>query len=113
MNRYLNLQYGAGTNKILNGVNQKKIEEADEDAALPELKASVPKAISKARNDLKMTQKDLAFKVNERPSVINDYENGTAIPSQPILAKLEKALNVKLRGKDVGKPLKADAPAKK
>ena len=46
-----------------------------------------------------MTQKDLATKVNEKPSVINDYESGKAIPSQQVLAKLERALGVKLRGK--------------
>ena len=46
-----------------------------------------------------MTQKDLATKVNEKPSVINDYESGRAIPSQQVLAKLERALGVKLRGK--------------
>lgn len=46
-----------------------------------------------------MSQKDLATKVNEKPSVINDYESGRAVPNQQILAKLERALGVKLRGK--------------
>lgn len=46
-----------------------------------------------------MTQKDLATKVNEKPSVINDYESGRAIPSQQVLSKLERTLGVKLRGK--------------
>lgn len=46
-----------------------------------------------------MTQKDLATKVNEKPSVINDYESGRAVPNQQVLAKLERALGVKLRGK--------------
>lgn len=46
-----------------------------------------------------MTQKDLATKVNEKPSVINDYESGRAVPNQQVLAKLERALAVKLRGK--------------
>lgn len=46
-----------------------------------------------------MTQKDLATRVNEKPSVINDYESGRAVPNQQVLAKLERALGVKLRGK--------------
>jgi putative transcription factor len=61
----------------------------------------VGKAMAKARLDKEpvMTQKDLATKVNEKPSVINDYESGRAVPNQQVLAKLERALGVKLRGK--------------
>ncbi|KAM9957491.1 hypothetical protein ACTFIW_011905 [Dictyostelium discoideum] len=99
-------KYGAGQNKVLGGANQKKIVESEEDIPLPELNPSVPQAIQRARNALKMTQKELAFKINERPGVINEYESGSAIPSQAVLSKLEKALNVKLRGKEIGKPLK-------
>ena len=49
--------------------------------------------------DKGMTQKDLAQKVNEKPSVIQDYESSKAIPNPQILGKLERALGVKLRGK--------------
>lgn len=45
-----------------------------------------------------MSQKDLAQKVNEKPSVIQEYEASRAIPNPQILAKLERALGVKLRG---------------
>ena len=47
---------------------------------------------------MKLTQKDLAQQVNEKPSVIQDYEAGKAIPSPQILGKLERTLKVKLRG---------------
>ena len=40
-----------------------------------------------------------------QPTVISDYEAGRAIPNPQLLAKLEKALKVKLRGKDIGSPL--------
>ncbi len=64
------------------------------------------KAIQQARQAKEMTQKDLATKINEKPSVVNDYESGKASnPNQQILAKLERALGVKLRGKDIGSPL--------
>jgi len=46
-----------------------------------------------------MTQADLAKAINEKASVINQYERGEAIPETAVLAKLEKALGVKLRGK--------------
>ena len=45
-----------------------------------------------------MTQKDLGQKINEKPSVIQDYESGKAIPNPQILTKMERTLGVKLRG---------------
>ena len=61
--------------------------------------ASLLQAIQAARLALKLSQKDVAQKVNEKPSVIQDYESGKAIPNPQILAKLERTLGVKLRGK--------------
>ena len=55
--------------------------------------------------ELKLAQKDLAQKVNEKPSVIQDYEAGKAIPNPQILGKLERALGVKLRGANIGEKL--------
>ena len=52
-----------------------------------------------ARGDLKLSQKDVAQKVNEKPSIIQDYESGKAIPNAQILGKLERVLGVKLRGR--------------
>lgn len=67
---------------------------------------SVSKAIQKARQDKGMTQKDLATKINEKPTVVNEYEAGKAPnPNQQILAKMERALGVKLRGQNIGAPL--------
>lgn len=51
-----------------------------------------------ARQDLKLTQKDVAQKINEKQSILQDYESGKAIPNPQILGKLERALGVKLRG---------------
>jgi DNA-binding XRE family transcriptional regulator len=56
-------------------------------------------AITKARLDKKMTQQEIAAKINESPQLINDYESGKAIPSQQILSKLERALGIKLSRK--------------
>ena len=52
-----------------------------------------------ARMELKLSQKDVAQKINEKPSILQDYESGKAIPNPQILAKLERTLGVKLRGK--------------
>lgn len=55
-----------------------------------------------------MTQKDLAYKINEKIQLVNEYESGkAAAPNQSILSKMEKALGVKLRGSasSIGTPL--------
>lgn len=51
-----------------------------------------------ARMELKLSQKDVAQKINEKPSVLQDYESGKAVPNPQILGKLERVLAVKLRG---------------
>jgi putative transcription factor len=61
--------------------------------------------------DKGFTQKDLAQKVNEKPSVIQDYESSKAIPNPQILGKLERTLGVKLRGSDIGKKLEGPKKA--
>ncbi|KAF8420797.1 multi protein bridging factor 1-domain-containing protein [Tirmania nivea] len=98
-----------------NGQRLTKVDRENEVAPPPKVDASVGKAMAKARGEKTppMTQKDLATKVNEKPSVINDYESGRAVPSQQVLAKLERALGVKLRGKDIGAPLTKPGADKK
>jgi putative transcription factor len=56
-------------------------------------------AIQTARQELQLSQKELAQKINEKPSVLQDYESGRAVPNPQILGKLERILKVKLRGK--------------
>jgi ribosome-binding protein aMBF1 (putative translation factor) len=46
----------------------------------------------------KWKQKDLAKKINVNVSIINDYECGRAIVNNTILGKIEKQLNIKIRG---------------
>lgn len=82
-----------------------KLDNTDDIVAVKKVDVSVGKAISQARQEKKFTQKDLATKINEKPQVINDYEAGRAVPNQQLLGKLERALGVKLRGKNIGEPL--------
>lgn len=54
------------------------------------------KAIQQARSVKKMNQATLAQAINEKPAVINQYENGKAIPNGQIIAKIERVLGAKL-----------------
>ena len=53
-------------------------------------------AIEQARLNAKMSQKDLANKLNVTANIITDYENGKAVPNNAFIAKIEKILNTKL-----------------
>eukprot|EP00842_Homolaphlyctis_polyrhiza_P003184 jgi/Hompol1/3867/HPOL_003398-RA len=90
-----------------------KIDRETETFQVERVSLSLAKVIQQARQAKEMTQKDLATRINEKPSVINDYESGRATnPNQQILAKLERVLGVKLRGKDIGAPLSTPGSSK-
>ncbi|CCE63961.1 hypothetical protein TPHA_0G01240 [Tetrapisispora phaffii CBS 4417] len=99
-------KYG-GSNAKGNNEGQRltKIDRETDIVKLQKLDPAVGRAISKARTEKKMSQKDLATKINEKPTVINDYEAARAQPNQQVLGKLERVLGVKLRGKDIGAAL--------
>ncbi|XP_059634978.1 multiprotein-bridging factor 1c [Cornus florida] len=98
-------KFDAGSNKkaaaaaAAIAVNARKLDEAGEPAALEKVSVEVRQAIQKARIEKKMSQAELAKQMNERPQVVQEYENGKAVPNQAVLAKMERVLGVKLRGK--------------
>ncbi|KAF9052785.1 multi protein bridging factor 1-domain-containing protein [Panaeolus papilionaceus] len=99
-----------GANKAHQGTDHQRIAKLDrENEVAPPAKIlpSVGRAMQTARLELKLSQKDVAQKVNEKPSIIQDYESSKAIPNPQILGKLERVLGVKLRGSDIGKKLEA------
>ncbi|KAL9937405.1 hypothetical protein V8E36_003814 [Tilletia maclaganii] len=97
----------AGTNKGHAPVDHQRIAKLDREnevAPPPKVAPSVGRAIQQARMAKELTQKDLGTKINEKPQVIAEYESGKAVPNVQILSKMERALGVKLRGKDIGAP---------
>ena len=103
-------RYGAGGNKSAHSataLSAKKLEEADDVGVIAKVDKSLSKAIQQARMAKKMTQKELATAVNEKPQVIGEYETGKAIPNPQIISKLERKLGVKLP-----RPGKSSAPKK-
>ncbi|WFC98637.1 multiprotein-bridging factor 1 [Malassezia yamatoensis] len=90
-----------GLNKGHQGTDHQRIAKLDREnevAPPPRVAPTVGKAIGQARQEKGLTQKELGTKINEKPNVIADYESGKAIPNPQILAKMERALGVKLRG---------------
>lgn len=94
-------KFDGGTNKKApaTAVYARKLDDAAEPAALDRVAPEVRQLIQKARIDKKLSQADLAKQINERPQVVQEYENGKAVPNQAVLAKMERVLGVKLRGK--------------
>ncbi|WFD33868.1 multiprotein-bridging factor 1 [Malassezia cuniculi] len=97
----------AGTNKAYGTDHQHiaKLDRENEVLPPPRVPPTVGKLISQARQAKNMTQKDLSTRINEKPNVVSEYEQGRAIPNPQILGKMERVLGVKLRGKNIGAPL--------
>ncbi|XKL59251.1 hypothetical protein PGB90_000267 [Kerria lacca] len=99
-------KWGAGTNKQhATTKNTAKLDRETEELKHETVPLDLGKLIQQARQMKNLSQKDLASKINEKPQIIQDYENGKGIPNQIIIGKIERTLCVKLRGKDRGKPL--------
>ncbi|KAJ8285640.1 hypothetical protein GJAV_G00029200 [Gymnothorax javanicus] len=106
-------KWAAGQNKqhVLTK-NTAKLDRETEELHHQRVSLEVGKVIQQGRQNKGMTQKDLATKINEKPQVIGDYESGKAIPNNQVMGKIERAIGLKLRGKDIGLPLEA-GPKKK
>ena len=67
----------------------------NEDVEIKEVPKEIAKQVQQARNEAKLTQDQLAKKVQENVGAIRDLENATGVYNPKIVEKIEKALNVK------------------
>ncbi|QRW18157.1 multiprotein bridging factor 1 [Rhizoctonia solani] len=96
------------SNKGHVGPDHQKIAKLDRenDVAPPSKVApSVGKAMQTARMELKLSQKDVAAKINEKQSVLQDYESGKAIPNPRFSESLSTYHPIGYSGSDIGKKL--------
>lgn len=77
--------------------NQKYVE--DEVEKKPTISLSNSKLIQGARTAKKMTQQQLAQKINKDQKTIQLYESGKVAPDYTVMCKIEKALGIKLNKK--------------
>ncbi|KAJ1813259.1 multiprotein-bridging factor 1 [Coemansia sp. RSA 2598] len=82
-----------------------ELDRSDDVKPPPTIKHTVSQTIQRVRKEKGWSQKDLAQKINEKDTVIRDYESGKAVPNQQVLGRLERVLGVKLRGNDIGTAL--------
>jgi len=81
----------------------RKLDQDDGEEAGYEVKTvglTMGRKIQQARQAKNWTQKQLAEQIQEKQQVVQQYENGKAIPNQQVIHKMEKALGVNLRGSD-------------
>lgn len=77
------------------GTKDFKKLDSDEPPVPNKLNHNLKLLIQKRRQELNLSQKDLANKINVKVNIINDYETGKAIPDKIILRKIKNFLGIK------------------
>lgn len=92
-------KFSAGSNKTGAGQDAAKLDRETEELHHDRVPTELKKKIQQARLEKKLTQAQLGNLINEKPSVITEYESGKAIPSPQVLSKLSRVLGVQLSAK--------------
>lgn len=107
----LSKKYNAATNKHHGPtLNTAKLDAETERLSHNKVGLETGRLIQQARTAKGWKRDEFATKICEKVQVVTEYENGSAIPANQIFSKMERALGIKLRGKDKGQPLAAPAP---
>nr|XP_053649335.1 endothelial differentiation-related factor 1-like [Cherax quadricarinatus] len=105
-NGSISTRNGAASNKQHGtSMNTAKLDRETEELKHAKITPDVGRLIQQGRQAKNWTQKDLATRINEKPQVIQEYEQGKAVPNQNVLGKIERAIGLRLRGKDKGQAI--------
>jgi putative transcription factor len=77
-----------------------KLDQSTDAEKIQKINPKVSRAIVDGRSAKKMNRKQLASAIQENVKVVEEYETGKAVPNIKILNKLQRALGIKLTGKD-------------
>ena len=78
----------------------RKLDEETEKLKVERVNPKISKEIISGRTAKKWKRKDLAMRTQMTETVITEYETGKAIPNINQIKKIERALGIKLTGKD-------------
>ena len=76
--------------------NARKLDDETEDFHVVKSGLSLGKAIQQSRTAKGFTQKQLATVINEKAQVVQQYEQGLAIPNPQVISRMERTLGTKL-----------------
>merc|ERR1712050_23055 len=90
-------KFSAGGNQSAHSqvLNAKKLDENTATFRHDTVSHDFKMALQQARLAKKMSQAVLAQQINEKGTVINEYESGKAIPNGAIINKLNRSLGVR------------------
>lgn len=104
-------KYNAATNRHHGtSLNTAKLDAETEKLSHNKVGLEAGRLIQQARAAKNWKREEFATKICEKVQVVTDYENGSAIPNNQVFSKMERALGIKLRGKERGQSLAPPAP---
>ena len=78
------------------GPNMRRLAEETDVPQVVTVGHEFAQAMMKGRMDLNLKQQELALRINEKLTVVKEYESGKAVPNPSVILKIERALNVHL-----------------
>jgi len=86
--------FGHGPMGTTAGQRGRKLEEETETFRVQKVSLSVSQRIQQGRMEKGLKQKELARLINTKPTTIQSYENGKAVPSGRVIQQIERALGM-------------------
>ena len=71
---------------------QKRLDQETDVKRREKIDLSISKAIQQARMGAKLTQAQLAQRMNIKPAIIGAYESGKVVPSGAFISRIERAI---------------------